>query len=69
LDEVVVTVTGQGHWLWWAIDQDGSVLDEIVHTHRNTKAAKRLLRRLLKKQGMAPKRTVTGKLSSYKAAR
>ena len=39
------------HWLWRAVDQDGYVLDEIVQSRRNTKAAKRLLTRLLKKQG------------------
>jgi putative transposase len=39
--------------LWRAVDQDGYVLDEIVQTRRNTKAVKRLLTRLLKKQGGA----------------
>jgi putative transposase len=69
LDEVVVTIAGQKHWLWRAVDQDGYVLDEIVQTRRNTKAAKRLLRRLLKKQGVAPKRIITDKLRSYGAAK
>jgi putative transposase len=45
------------------------VLDEIVQTRRNTKAAKRLLTRLLKKQGLPPKRMVTDKLRSYGAAK
>ena len=48
LDEVVIAVAGRKHWLWCAVDQDGYVLDEIVQTRRNTKAAKRLLTRLLK---------------------
>ena len=52
-----------------AVDQDGHVLDEIVQTRRNTKAAKRLLYRLLKKQGLAPKRIITDKLRSYGAAK
>jgi putative transposase len=69
LDEVVVTISGQKHWLWRAVDQDGYVLDEIVQTRRNTKAAKRLLRRLLKKQGCPPRRMITDKLDSYAAAR
>jgi putative transposase len=69
LDEVVVTIAGQKHWLWRAVDQDGCVLDEIVQTRRNTKAAKRLLRRLLKKQGMAPKRIITNKLEHRTARR
>lgn len=45
------------------------MLDEIVQSRRNTKAAKRLLVRLLKKQGHAPKRMVTDKLRSYGAAK
>src|SRR5688572_1068393 len=65
LDEVVVIIAGRKHWLWRAVDQDGYVLDEIVQNRRNTKAAKRLLTRLLKKQGLAPKRTITEKLRSY----
>jgi putative transposase len=64
---VVVTIAGKQHWLWRAIDQDGYVLDEVVQTHRNTKAAKRLLRRLLKKQGYPPRRMITNKLGSYAA--
>lgn len=69
LDEVVVTIAGQKHWLWRAVDQDGYVLDEILQTRRNTKAAKRMLTRLLKKQGCVPKRIITDKLGSYAAAR
>ena len=45
------------------------MLDEIVQNRRNTKAAKRLLMRLLKKQGMAPRRMITDKLRSYGAAK
>ncbi|MBM1174164.1 IS6 family transposase [Microvirga arabica] len=69
LDEVVLTIAGQKHWLWRAVDQDGYVLDEIVQTRRDTKTAKRLLKRLLKKQGCPPRRLITDKLGSYAAAR
>jgi len=69
LDEVVVTISGQKHWLWRAVDQDGYVLDEIVQSRRDTKAAKRLLKRLLRKQGRPPRRMITDKLGSYAAAR
>lgn len=69
LDEVVVTIGGRRHWLWRAVDQDGYVLDEIVQIRRNTKAARRLMIRLMKKQGCLPKRIVTDKLRSYSAAR
>jgi putative transposase len=68
LDEVVVTIAGQKHWLWRAVDQDGYVLDEVLQTRRNTTAAKRLLRRLLRKQGCPPRRMITDKLGSYAAA-
>jgi putative transposase len=69
LDEVVVTIAGQQHWLWRAVDQDGCVLDEIVQTRRDPKAAKRLLKRLLKRQGCPPRRMLTDKLSTCAAAR
>lgn len=69
LDEVVISIGGKKHWLWRAVDDDGYVLDEIVQSRRNTKAARRLLQRLLKKQGLAPKRMITDKLGSYGAAR
>jgi putative transposase len=69
LDEVMVTISGQKHWLWRAVDQDGYVLDEIVQSRRDTKAAKRLLKRLLRKQGCPPWRMITDKLGSYAAAR
>jgi len=64
LDEVVVLIGGKKCLLLWTADQDGFVLDEIVQTRRNTKAARRLLVRLSKKQGCAPKRIVTDKLRS-----
>lgn len=69
LDEMVVSICGRKHWLWRAVDQSGYVLDEIVQTRRDTKAAKRLLIRLLKKQGLRPKRIITDKLRSYGAAK
>jgi putative transposase len=69
LDEVVISIAGKKHWLWQAVDQDGYVLDEIVQSRRDTKAAKRLLTRLLKKQGCPPRRMITDKLGSYAAAR
>jgi len=69
LDEVVISIAGRKHWLWRAVDQDGYVLDEILQSHRNTKATKCLLTRLMKKQGMAPKHIIADKLSSYAAVR
>src|SRR5215217_6724774 len=73
LDEVVVTIAGQKHWLWRAVDQDGYVLDEVIQSRRNTRAAKRLLkrllRRLLKKQDCPPRPMINDKLGSYATAR
>ena len=69
LDEVAVRINGKQCWLWRAVDQDGYVLDEIVQNRRNTKAARRLLMRLLKKQSVAPKRIITDRLRSYGAAK
>ncbi len=65
----MIAIGGRRHWLWRAVDQDGYGLDEIVQTRRNTKVAKRLLIRLLKKQSLAPKRIITDKLRSYGAAK
>ncbi|MGF9762453.1 IS6 family transposase [Microvirga sp. 0TCS3.31] len=69
LDEVVITIAGKRHWLWRAVDQDGFILDVLVQSRRDRKAAKRLLRKLLKKHVMAPRVMVTDKLGSYGAAR
>ncbi len=64
-----VVIRGSVHWLWRAVDQHGTVLEEIVQRRRAAKAARRLLRTLLKKQGWRPRRIVTDKLASYAAAR
>jgi putative transposase len=69
LDEVVVTIAGTKHWLWRAVDQDGLVLDVLVQSRRDQRAAKRLLRKLLKRQGRAPRVLITDKLASYPAAK
>src|SRR5690349_8586041 len=59
LDEVEIRIAGEKHWLWRAVDQDGLVLDVLVQGRRDKKAAKRLLRKLLKKQGRPPRVLVT----------
>src|ERR671911_478312 len=48
LDEVVITIAGEKHRLWRAVDQDGVVLDVPVQSRRDQRAAKRLPRKLLK---------------------
>ena len=69
LDEVAINVAGRKHWHWRAVDQHWVVLDILVQSRRNAKAAKRLLRKLLKKQGIAPRVMITDKLASYAAAK
>src|SRR5271165_6687536 len=69
LDEVVISIAGKKHWLWRAVDQAGFVLDVLVQSRRDKKAAKRLFRKLLKKQGRVPRVLVTDKLKSYAAAK
>src|SRR3954468_16886983 len=69
LDEVAVKTAGVKHWLWRAVDQDGTVLNILVQSRRNKRAAKRLLRKLLKKQCRPPRVMITDKLASYAAAK
>ena len=68
LDEVFVSIRGQRHYLWRAVDQDGDVIDIFVQTRRDGRAAGRFFRKLLKGQGCEPGRMVTDKLGSYGAA-
>ncbi|OLP44982.1 IS6 family transposase [Rhizobium oryziradicis] len=68
-DEVVITIGGRKHWLWRAVDQDGFVLDVLAQSRRNAKAAERLMRKLLKAQGSAPRVMITDKLRSYDTAK
>src|SRR5437763_1000950 len=68
LDEMVVRIAGERMHLWRAVDHEGEVLDMLVQRRRDTRAALRLMRKLLKKQGFAPKLLVTDKLRSYAAA-
>jgi putative transposase len=68
VDELFVTICGQRHYLWRAVDQDGDVLDILVTRHRDKRAAKRFFRRALKHQGRPPLQLVTDKLRTYPAA-
>ena len=68
LDEMVIVIRGKRHWLWRVVDNEGEVLEFLVQPRRNAKAALKLMRRLLKKQGCPPTRIVTDKLRSYHVA-
>ena len=69
LDEMAVRIGGRQFWLWRAVDDEGEVLDLLVQRRRDAKAAAKLMRKLLKKQGFAPKTLVTDRLRSYGAAK
>ena len=68
LDEVFVSINGKRKYLWRAVDDEGEVLEILVQTRRNKRAAIKLIRKLLKKQGYVPNTIVTDKLPSYGAA-
>ncbi len=68
LDEMVVRIAGKRMWLWRAVDDEGEVLDLLVQKRRNASAARKLLRLLLKNQGVRPETVTTDGLSSYKKA-
>jgi putative transposase len=67
LDEVI-SIQGKKMYLWRSVDSKGEVLDILVQARRNKKAALKLMRKLMKKQGFAPSAVVTDKLRSYGAA-
>ena len=68
LDEVFVKIQGWQQYLWRAVDEDGDVIDILVQSRRNRRAAARFFRKLLKTQGREPRRLITDKLRSYRAA-
>jgi putative transposase len=69
LDEVFLTINGERHYLWRAVDQDGHILDILVQSRRNNKAAKKFFRKLLKGLTYVPRVIITDQLKSYEAAK
>jgi putative transposase len=69
LDEVFLTINGERHYLWRAVDQDGHILDILVQSRRNKQAAKKFFRKLLKGLTAVPRVIITDKLKSYGAAK
>ncbi len=61
-------INGTTRYLWRAVDQHGNVLDILVQSRRNAKAAKRFFRKLLKGLRYVPRVIVTDKLASYRLA-
>jgi putative transposase len=65
---VFVSINGRQLYVWRAVDSEGEVLDILVQPRRDRKAALKLMRKLLKKQGVTPTTIVTDKLRSYSSA-
>jgi transposase-like protein len=65
---MVVRIAGKRMYLWRAVDHEGEILEMLVQRRRDKRAALRLMRKLLRKQGFAPKLLTTDKLGSYGAA-
>jgi putative transposase len=63
-----LTIKGERHYLWRAVDQDGNVLDILVQPRRDKKATKKFFRKLLKGLTYVPRVIITDKLKSYGAA-
>jgi len=68
LDEMFVSILGKRMYLWRAVDGEGEVLEIMIQSKRNKAAALKLMRKLLKKHGFAPRIVVTDKLRSYASA-
>ena len=65
VEKVFITIRGEHHYLWRAVDQDGDVLDVFATRYRDRRAAKRFFREVLKHQGRPLWRLVTDKLRSH----
>jgi len=64
-----LTIKGERHYLWRAVDQEGHVLDILVQHRRDKRAAKKFFRKLLKGLTYVPRVLITDKLKSYGAAK
>ena len=69
IDEVFLTIHGERHYLWRAVDQEANVLDILVQCRRNKQAAKKFFCKLLKGLQYVPRVIITDKLKSYGAAK
>ncbi len=69
LDAVFIGINGVRHYLWRAVDRDGTVLDILGQCRRDRAAAKKFFRRLLKGLAYVPRVIITDKLASDAAAK
>src|SRR5204862_6045991 len=56
---MVVRIAGKRMYLWRAVDHEGELLDMLVQRRRDKRAALRLMRKPLRKQGFTPKLLTT----------
>lgn len=68
LDEIFVTLRGEPHSLWRAVDEQGTEIDILLQNLRDKAAAKRFFQRVLRSCS-APNKIVTDQLRSYPAAK
>jgi putative transposase len=68
LNEVYLKINGRMVYLWRAADAGGEVLDVLIQSRRNKRAALKLMRKPLRKYGYVPDKLVTDELRSYAAA-
>jgi putative transposase len=68
LDEVYLKIDGRNQYLWRAVDQEGEVIDILVQSHRDARAAARFFRKILRVEISLPRRVVTDRLGSYGVA-
>lgn len=67
LDEVLVQINGETHYLWRAVDYEDEVLESYVTKRRDRKGALKFVRETMKRFGR-PHVIVTDLLRSYGAA-
>jgi transposase-like protein len=65
---MVCNIGGRRMYPWRAVDDEGEVLDLVMQRRRDTNAALKLLRRLLRNQPVEPISITTDGLGSYAAA-
>ena len=68
IDEVLVKIRGEQHYLRRAADQNGEMVDVFLQARRDGTAAKRFFKRLLKTHRLEPRKIVTDELRSYGVA-
>jgi transposase-like protein len=68
LDEMVCKIGGERVYLWRAVDDEGEVFDLVVQKRRDTRAALKMLKQLLRSQPVEPEIIVTDGFASYGSA-